>query len=451
MSFPLGRPILFMLLIALATGTVIALRPASPSADLKLWVFSPEHQSLYNPLIADFQGQTGLSVDMQLVGSGALDRRLQSDFSEGVHDNQSPDAVEVEIGSVGTFFRPPLSDIGFEPIEPYLRRSGLLNQIPPTRLAPWTSRGVLFGVPHDVHPVTLVYRRDLFDQAGIDPPAAKTWPQFQQDCLQFQDYWRAHGFPTRHAVEMHRSKADELLMLLMQRGINPVDDFNHVHLADARIAQTLAFYAQCVAGPKQISGESAGGEGPFSRDLLAGDLCVFFSADWRLRDLQRYGGDAMRGKLRLMPLPRFESTDAPTATWGGTMIAILKTSPHKQEAWNLIQQLYFSPQAIRSSIAGGYILPPLPRAWADAKAEPPDAYFSNQRVGTLLADLAAQIPRRYVTPASTLAGVYLVAVLWKATDYLEQHGSDGLQAACQEWLNEAAADLQRRVDFMSFN
>jgi len=451
MPFPLGRPILLMLVIAAATGTVIALRPTPPAAKLQLWIFSPEHEALYQPLIAEFQKRTGLSVDMQLVGSGALDRRLQSDFMEGVHDSQTPDVVEIEIGSVGTFFRPPLTDIGFEPIEPYLRRSGLYDQILPARLAPWTSRDVLFGVPHDVHPVALVYRHDLFQQAGIDLPAATTWPQFREDCLRFQDYWRAHGFPTRHAVEMHRSKSDELLMLLMQRGINPIDDFNRVHLADPHVAETIAFYARCVAGSRPIASESAGGEGPFAQDLQAGDLCVFFSADWRLRDLKKYGGDEMRGKLRLMPLPRFDPTDAPTATWGGTMIAILKTSPHKQQAWELIQQLYFSPQAMQNSMETSYILPPLPAAWNTAKDQPGDRYFAGQHVEQLLADLARQIPRRYVTPASAVAGVYLVQVLWRATDYVDAHGGDGLEAACQGWLNEAAADLQRRVAFMSFH
>jgi ABC-type glycerol-3-phosphate transport system substrate-binding protein len=306
-------------------------------------------------------------------------------------------------------------------------------------------------VPHDVHPVALVYRQDLFAQAGIDLAVAKTWPEFQRDCLEFQKYWRAHGYPTRHAVEMHRSKSDELLMMLMQRGINPIDDFNRVHLAEPRVAETVAFYARAISGPGQIASESAGGEGPFARDMQAGDLCVFFAPDWRLRDLKRFGGDELSGKMRLMPMPTFEPTDAPTATWGGTMMAILKTSAHKKEAWELLRQLYFSPRAIEQSMAMDYILPPLPSTWHEVQDEPGDAYFGGQRVDRLLADLARQIPRRYVTPASAVAGIYLVQVLWRATDYLETRGDQGLEPACQKWLDEAAADLQRRAAFMAFD
>ena len=37
-----------------------------------------------------------------------------------------------------------------------------------SRLAPWSKGGHLFGLPLDVHPVSITYRRDLYEQAGVD-------------------------------------------------------------------------------------------------------------------------------------------------------------------------------------------------------------------------------------------------------------------------------------------
>ena len=36
----------------------------------------------------------------------------------------------------------------------------------------------MFALPHDVHPVMLAYRRDLFEQLGIDVNKLTTWDEF---------------------------------------------------------------------------------------------------------------------------------------------------------------------------------------------------------------------------------------------------------------------------------
>jgi ABC-type glycerol-3-phosphate transport system substrate-binding protein len=451
MSFPLGRPVLAMFLLAAVTGGAVLLRREPPRKELLVWTFSGEHERAYRPLVTQFERRTGVGTDLQLINITALNHALLSDFTNGMSGTGTPDVAEVEIGNAGKFFRPPLAEMGFEPIEPYLKRAKLEDKIIPSRLATWSKRGVAFGVPCDVHPVGIVYREDLFREAGVDLPAATTWPAFQEACLRFQDYWRLKGVKDRHALELSRAKPDELLMMLQQRGINAVDDFDRVYLADPKVAQTIAFYARCVAGGRRIGGESAGGEGPFTQDLQAGNLCAFLAADWRLDFVQQYGGEALRGKLRLMPLPRFDPTDAPTATYGGTMIAILKTSRHKDEAWRLIEKLCFSPEALAARRRGTHVLPPIPSAWDAPEYRAPDPYFGGQRIDEQLIELARQVPRRYAMPATTIAGHYLVQVLSKAIDYVEERGDAGMEQACQRWLDAAVGDLSERIRHLSFD
>ena len=61
-----------------------------------------------------------------------------------------------------------------------------IDRILPSRLSPWTKDGEIFGLPQDVHPVTITYRADLFAQAGVDLAAATTWSAFQEACLRFE-------------------------------------------------------------------------------------------------------------------------------------------------------------------------------------------------------------------------------------------------------------------------
>jgi arabinosaccharide transport system substrate-binding protein len=452
MPFYLGKPILVMAVIAVVSAGLIAMRPAPRASDLTFWVFAEPHYLSYQPEIRWLEQSMGRSIDMQLVAANPQARRLQAIFADQLSGVGVPDVVEIEAGSVSLFFRPPTDQIGFEPILPMLKASGWYDQVVPSRFTPWTKRGVVFGIPHDVHPVGIVYREDLFRDAGIDLAGARTWPSFQGACLTFQRYWQSRGFKTRHALELHAFKVDDLSMMLLQRGINVIDDYDRIHLADPKVAATIAFYAQCVAGPLDIAAEPGEGDAPLARDLREGNLCALLCADWRLALIKRLGGDTLASKLRFMPLPCFDPTDAPTATWGGTMIGILRSSTHKQEAWKLIEHLYFDRAGVNARHEVTGILPPIRTFWSDPVYHKPDPYFGGQHIDEELIKLADQIPPKYTTSANDLANLYLTQVLSKAVHFVEADGSGaGLEPACQRWLTDAARDLATRMRQWQFD
>jgi arabinosaccharide transport system substrate-binding protein len=361
-----------------------------------------------------------------------------------------PDVVEVEITNVARFLRPPLDEIGFLPLNDYLKQDNWDKRILAPRLATWTKENVVFGLPHDVHPVALTYRADLFEQAGINLPDAKTWPQFQRMCLQFQNYWRSQGYPTRHAIELSRSASDDLTVMLLQRHVNVVDQNEKIHINDPIVAQTLAFYAQLIAGPNQVASDSAGGSGVWTTDLIQGNLCSFFTPDWRASDARNFAPQ-LAGKLRMMPLPKFDPTDAPTSTWGGTMIAITRSSKHHDDAWKLIQFLYLSRTGLDARLKVTDILPPLTDWWTLPIFHRADPFYGGQKIDELYVNLAGELPVRYVTPVTPIAESALTVVIDRAINYLQNNGTQGLEAHCQSWLDFVAADLTRRIQHGRFD
>src|SRR5450432_5551 len=160
MSFPLGKPIFVMIIIALISGGFLATRHEQPKSDLVFWTFTQSHADTYRSIIAQFEKESGLKVDIQIVAPIAENVRLESMFMSGQHDRALPDVVEVEISNVARFFRPPLDEIGFLPLNDYLKKDGWDKRILPSRLATWTKGATIFGVPHDVHPVSITYRQD---------------------------------------------------------------------------------------------------------------------------------------------------------------------------------------------------------------------------------------------------------------------------------------------------
>lgn len=455
MSFHLGRPILVMLVVSLLCAVVLGVRSGRERrADLTLWVFDEQQQRIYTEgspsLIEQFRQQTGKSVRVELVPTRAEDVRLTSMFMSDSRD--VPDVVELEIGSVAKYFRPAVRDIGLLPLNDFLARSGWRDRIVNARFAPWSKHGVIFGVPHDVHPVVLAYREDLYREAGIDLAGAKTWPAFAAACLRFQEYWKAHGVPHRHAMELQNSSADHLIPMLLQRHLNPINGRGEIEMTQPKFVDTVAFYAQCIAGPGNISAQAPAAAGGLERDLLEGNICVFMCADWRIDQIKALA-PSLAGKMRMMAMPVFEAGDAQTATWGGTMIGIPRRCKDPELSWKLIEFLYFSRPAIEARRRYSSVLPPIKTMWDDPVYQQGDPYFSGQKTGKLLIEMARQLPERYVTPATTMASGYLSKVIGDAAGYVRKHPGDeaGLRQQCRAWLAEVAKDLQRRLEHGNFD
>ncbi len=458
MSFHLGRPILVMMILAALCAAGLALRSSGKRRpDLLVWVFDEQHRKIFESgssagpgLLEQFQQTSGKSAGIELVGTRAEDVRLVSMFMSDSRD--VPDLVELEIGSVAKYFRPPVRDIGLLPLNDFLKRSGWMEQILKARFSPWSKDRVIFGVPYDVHPVSLVYRSDLFEQAGIDLVSKKTWPEFRQACMAFQAYWKAHGALNRHAMELQKSSADHLLPMLLQRHLNPINGNGEIEITREKFIETVAFYIECVSGPTNIGAQAPSTAGGLKNDLLNGNICVLMTPDYRVDQLKELVPE-LAGKMRMMAMPVFESGDAPTATWGGTMIGIPRNAKDPEAAWKLLEFLYLSPQAAEARRKYTSILPPVMSQWNDAVYQRADPYFGGQKIDALYIQLAKDLPERYVTPSTTLASGYLSRVILQGSNFVAAHPGDhaALAEKCRQLLTDIQDDLQRRIQHGKFD
>ena len=459
MSFHFGKPILVMLVLAVTGGTLLALWPdRSQKADLTVWVSAEPHVRTYvegddhgtPSLVEQYRQRTGKRVDVKLLSTRAEDVRLVSMFMSDSLD--VPDAVEIEISSVAKYFRPPTGEIGLLPLNSYLTASGWMDKVVHARFAPWTKEGVIFGVPHDVHPVAIAYRDDLFREADVDLAAAKTWPQFRDACIKFRDHWRATRVPNRHAIELSNTSAEHLIPILLQRHLNLIDSNGYIEMTKDKFVETVAFYAELVARDSGIAGQVSAGAGGLARDLTDGNICAVLVPDWRVDQLKQYA-PGLAGQMRMMPMPVFEPGDAPTSTWGGTMIGIPRNAKDPKASWQLIEFLYFSDAGIAARRKYTTILPPVITAWNDPIYRRGDPYFGGQQVDKLFIELAKELPARYVTPATSTAGSALTKVVIDAADYVENRRGDHAQlvAQCRMWLEQVAADVRQRIVHGTFD
>ena len=459
MGFHLGKPILTMIFLAGGAWMIAkATQRADHRADVEVWCFSDQHYRAFtgsgqsagyvSPLTR-FESETGLDGEIKLIQNRALNTRLGTMFMSGTKWPELPDCVEIEIGSVGRYFRPPVDEVGLLPLNDFIERHGWKGKIVEARLAPWSKHGTVFGIPADVHPVMITYNDDLFSQAGVDLASSATWDQFIDNCRRYEKYWRDRGEVRRRAFELNQDNATWLLAMLLQRGVNVIDDRDQIFLEDERVVDTLVTYCQMLAGPDSMAVATSGGRDAYATDLTRGYVGAMFTPDWRFKYLKD-AAPALRGKLKVMPLPRWPDSPYRTSTIGGTMIGIPRNARDPEAAWKMIEQLYLRPEALREMMKATYVLPPIKSVWDDPMLMAVDPYYGNQTMKQLIVDMADEVPPRYVSPASSIAEGELAMVMIEALEHMRTDGEVGLREKCRVWLARAAASTQRRIEHGSF-
>ena len=207
-----------MVVLFLISGMVLLSSNQRPSENLQMWVFSPEHQAMYAPMIENLQlnsERNDRDIDLSLLSIAAIKSKMMSGFFGGL---PTADLIEVERATVGQIFMGPSEAIGFHDLTDRLHEEGLYDQINAPSLSPWSVGGRTYGLPHDVHPVMLAYRADLTEAAGIDLTQATTWDKFFELLRPMMDDNDSDGRPDHYPLSMWVTQLDNIELLMLQGG-----------------------------------------------------------------------------------------------------------------------------------------------------------------------------------------------------------------------------------------
>jgi arabinosaccharide transport system substrate-binding protein len=434
--FPYGASAAVMAGLAVASGAYLAARRGQkPRYDLRLWTFAKPHGDAYLKMLPDFlRKHPGVSVDIQIVAGEAVTSRLQAAFWSNL---DVPDLAEVEISWAGSFFRGRLESIGFRDLTERIHQTGLWERIVQARFAPYTTRGRIFGIPHDVHPVMLAYRRDLVEKLGIDVERLRTWDEFVE-------VGRRVTVPgKRFMMELPPEGLSALEVMLFQRGGGYFDAQGNCTLDNEIAVETMRYYAPLVAGKHRIGNDLGGGQ-IFTRALEDGYYLFMVAPDWRTKSIEQ-DVPKVAGRMALMPLPAFYPGGRRTSTWGGTMIGITKRCADPDLAWELIMHLYLNKEALAEQFRGTNILPPARDLWDHPAYDEPRPFWSNQPLGRLYANLAPETPPQYTSPYIGLAKAKLSEALIACVRYYDRYGVRGFDGFVRQQMARAAAEVRRQM------
>jgi arabinosaccharide transport system substrate-binding protein len=442
--FPYGKAPFWLLSVALASTLLVLIsreRGSAERADLTFALFAPNHLPAYHRVAPAFERKHHVRVSFQLVQQRALQTRLQNALLSGT---EVPDIVELPEGALSFFTRGPLSDVGFLDLTERLEREGLRRRLVESRLSLWSSRGHVFALPHDVHPVMLAYRADIVEALGIDVNRLTTWDEFAAAGRNVVKDLDGDGVPDRYMIDLPVSANWGITILLRQRGIGLFDEQGRVAFNDPRTVDTFVWYLHQTFGKDRIAFEAGMGQ-PLMKAMRDGLVLFYMCPDWRTFVLEQEG-PGLAGKLKLMPLPAWEPGGRRTSVWGGTGLAITRNSPRAELAWEFAKELYFNKAELGHRFLLSNLIPPLRDAWNLPEFARKNPFYSGQPIGAMFAALAPETPPSWGTAYFSTAEGKLSEAFLRAVEHFKAHGDDGLRpmlerelAAAEQYVNRVMA------------
>ncbi|MEL7237268.1 MAG: extracellular solute-binding protein [Planctomycetota bacterium] len=438
-----------VILLGIISTVAVWVWPEREIEGLSMWIFAKNHHEMYQPLLIEYNDSLDNEkppVTSMLLDGNALTRRMLSGF---MSDTPVADLIEVEQGVVGRVFSGPLEDVGFVDLTDLLKEEGIYEQINEPSFSQWSTRGRIFGIPHDVHPVVLAYRADILeDQLGIDMQSIETWDEFF-DKTRFAQDPDNDGEAERYLLNLWYTNSQVHELLLMQAGGGFFDEDDNLTIDTELNARVMATMMSWMVGPDRVAIDAAEFSGPGNEMRLNGTVLTALMPDW-LAGSYAMNLPQMSGKWKIMPLPSWQPGGLRTSVMGGTMLGITKQTDDFDQAWDAAKMLYLSPEVAKKLYEVSYIISPIKTMWDLPFYHEPSEYFGGQKVGQVFIDLAPNVPRRSSSPFREMArGEFANAMtrLYElATDNDKPlHTVDALLPEAQRLLERAQADVERQM------
>ncbi len=242
-----------------------------------------------------------------------------------------------------------------------------LNDYFPGILATNRLEGQTWALPWYVDTRLFFYRSDLLAAVGFTEPPA-TW----DDWLQAMARLKMLDDAERYAILLPINEWQLPVILALQRGAtllrdrDQYGDFQHPRFREA-FRFYLSLFEQGLAPPvgnTQIAN--------LYQEFANGYFAVYISGPWNIGEFGRRLPAALQGQWMTAPLPGFadsslhrqEGMRVGVSLAGGASLALSRTSPRQEAAWNLLEYLAQPEQQARFYQLTGD-LPARQSAWND--------------------------------------------------------------------------------------
>lgn len=351
---------------------------------LTLWTFADTHHRFFEYVRERFaEDHPNVTVNLELYDSDAMWDKLTVVMASG--GDGAPDMADVEQGSFGRFVK---NDTFFEPLNDYLEKAGKMDAISKGRQDLYTWEGKIYGLEHALCPVTMMYRKDIFEEKGIEVPL-KTWDDFREAAKKLDDGQYMIGLG---AAPLLRQDMVDIIYKSTGNDIVTMDGKININTQEYQdIIQMLwdFIYTDKIATTYEVDQD-------LWNLISDGKVVTYINADWGAGWLKDNCPD-LSGKWSMTQLPVMKEGDTPTSVRGGTGLTMLAVSKHKDLCWEFMQLAQLDVDSAVKRYELTNLFPPLIEAFDDQRLYQPDPYFDGFVSAELYRELGKIAPTQSPT------------------------------------------------------
>ncbi|MER7476032.1 sugar ABC transporter substrate-binding protein [Streptomyces sp. NPDC126510] len=246
--------------------------------------------------------------------------------------------------------------------------------------------GKIYGVPVDVGPMVLFYRKDLFAKYGISKPPA-TWAAYKADAEKVAAADPSVKFGTAPG------DGNDLAAFSLQTGkswYSTHGDSWTVSIDNPGTRKVASFW-QGMKDKGLVTKTGNAWDPQFDKAAEAGKVLTFVNAAWAAGGLKSDLKD-QSGKWAVAPMPTWSAGDGKSASNGGSATSVMTGCKTPREAEQFAAFLSSDPKAVSTGITVGGLYPASKAGQNDPSLAAGDPYFGGQKVGELYKASAAQVP-----------------------------------------------------------
>jgi multiple sugar transport system substrate-binding protein len=296
---------------------------------------------------------------------------------------------------------PDLGMIEFDSLPSFRLQGGIMNiggcpgvAEASARYLPWTMQqvafgepGAVYGVPQDVGPLALYYRKDLFQQNGI--PVPTTWDEYYEAAKQI----KAKG---GLIVNFAPDAASFFAGLAWQGGgrwFSYTDTGWALAMTDNNTMR-VAQYWQRMLNEKLVDSKPTLSNIQL-KALDTGQEWSMIGAAWTAKLLEN-GAPDTTGKWAVAPLPNWQPDRRVSGNWGGSTTVVFKGTKHPAEAAKFALWAFGNLDAEALNNKNGGQFPATISGETDLPAlRQPYPYFGGQVIWKIFQDAASTVDKSW--------------------------------------------------------
>ncbi|MGW2288753.1 ABC transporter substrate-binding protein [Streptomyces phaeochromogenes] len=351
---------------ALATPTKLLFWTWVPGIDKEVALFEKQYPA----------------IDVKTVNIGSSTDQYKAMRTSLRAGTGAPDVAQVELQFLDSFaLTKNLLDLS-----PYPGIKDMKSEFPDWVWNQVSGEGAVHAVPQDTAPMGMIYRQDILEQHGVQPP--KTWEEFARAARELHT-----KDPEAYLTNLPGNDPGQFVGLLWQNGAQPFgfDGKKTVTIdLDSSEVTKVVDYWQTLIQDRVVSTDADFND-QWYKGLSNGKYASWLAAAWGRTFLEGSAKNTS-GKWRATELPQWVAGEHRTGNWGGSTDAVMNTTKNPIAAAELARFINVEQEPATTFVTEQKFFPSQSgilnsTGFAEAKSD----FYGGQKVNKVFVDASEQV------------------------------------------------------------